>query len=232
MHLSDGVMPVLFWVSGWGLAAFGVWRSVRALDSVADPAEVVPRAAVLTGLFFLVSLPHFPVPPTSFSLLLTGLMGVMLGWLALPAIMTGLFLQAAMFGHGGLLAIGANTVMLGFPAVMAGKVFHVVRDSMTVDRRDAVAGFIAGVSAPMGSALLQLLFLGAVLPLAGVSRELVGSVWWLPLAYLPVSALEGAITAALVVSVLRVSPGLVPGLSDEADAAGKPGRSGAVSGRS
>ena len=41
-------------------------------------------------------------------LVLNGLMGLMLGWAALPAVFTALLLQAVFFGHGGYTTLGVR----------------------------------------------------------------------------------------------------------------------------
>jgi cobalt/nickel transport system permease protein len=52
------------------------------------------------------SLVSVPVGPGSVHLLLNGLMGLLLGWAAVPAILVALILQAVFFGFGGILVLG------------------------------------------------------------------------------------------------------------------------------
>ncbi|MFQ5508129.1 MAG: CbiM family transporter [Leptospirillia bacterium] len=114
MHISDGVLsgPVL--AAGW--AATGVLATVtmRKMDM-----EEVPKLAVIAGVFFVASLIRFPIGAASVHLILNGLVGVVLGKRAFPAILLGLILQAILFGHGGVSVIGINAIMLGGGALVA-----------------------------------------------------------------------------------------------------------------
>jgi cobalt/nickel transport system permease protein len=89
--------------------------------------EEIPRIALLTAAFFVASLIHIRVGPTSVHLLLNGLVGVILGRRAGLAIPVGLALQAALLGHGGFSSLGVNACVMTFPALMAGGLFGVFR---------------------------------------------------------------------------------------------------------
>jgi cobalt/nickel transport system permease protein len=119
VHISDGVLTWPWWAGGFAVAGLlALLASWRVRD------EEIPRIAVLTAAFFVASLIHVPVPggPRT-HLLLNGLLGVVLGRRALLAVPIGLFLQAALFGHGGFLALGVNSVVMGLPALLAGWLF-------------------------------------------------------------------------------------------------------------
>jgi ABC-type Co2+ transport system permease subunit len=51
-------------------------------------------------------------------LLLNGLLGLILGWRVALAIPVGLFLQAALFGHGGFTSLGLNCCVMTIPALV------------------------------------------------------------------------------------------------------------------
>ena len=53
----------------------------------------IPRIALMTAAFFVASLIHVPIGPTSVHLLLNGLVGVLLGWRSALAIAVGLLLH-------------------------------------------------------------------------------------------------------------------------------------------
>jgi len=133
MHLSEAVLATsdagrIVLGAGIVLAAAGTAIGLRKLDY-----ERMPRVAVLSSAFFVVSLIHFPIGGTSVHLVLNGLMGLILGWAALPAILIALVLQAVLFQFGGLLAVGVNTVTMGLPAVVCYHLFH----RAAADRRPA-----------------------------------------------------------------------------------------------
>src|SRR4029079_19300373 len=95
VHLSDGTVLWPWQAGGFVLAALlALWGAWRITD------EEIPRVALLTSAFFVVSLIHIPAGPTSAHLLLNGLVGVILGRRVCLAIPIGLLLQAV-FGHGG-----------------------------------------------------------------------------------------------------------------------------------
>jgi ABC-type Co2+ transport system permease subunit len=96
----------------------GAWR-------VRD--EEIPRVAALTAAFFVVSQIHVPFPGESAHLLLNGLVGVILGWRAGLAIPIGLFLQMALFTHGGWTTLGVNSCVMGLPALLAWLLFAGLR---------------------------------------------------------------------------------------------------------
>ncbi len=211
MHLPDGVLPLPVTLGGY-LASFllAAW-SIRRLRAARDPYREVPRAALLTAAFFVASLIHFPLPPVSVHLLLNGLLGVILGWFAFPAILVGLFLQAVMFGHGGVTTLGINALILGLPALAAFALFR-LHTRLLPQRTPATMmlfGFLAGAAAVALSVLLFALLLLGHLP-AHLDAELERkALHALLLAYLPVILLEGVATALLLRLLLRAHPELL-----------------------
>ena len=73
---------------------------------------------MLSAVFFVASLVHIPIGPTSVHPLLNGLMGIVLGWAAVPAILVALLLQAVFFGFGGITVLGVNVVNMAVPALV------------------------------------------------------------------------------------------------------------------
>ncbi|HZY88254.1 MAG TPA: energy-coupling factor ABC transporter permease, partial [Gemmataceae bacterium] len=74
VHISDGVLTWPWWAGGFAVAGLlALLASWRVRD------EEIPRIAVLTAAFFVASLIHVRVGPTSVHLLLNGLVGVVLG---------------------------------------------------------------------------------------------------------------------------------------------------------
>ncbi len=101
--------------AGAALAVAGLAIGLRTMDY-----EKLPEVAVLSSVFFIASLIHVPVGVSSAHLILNGISGVLLGWLAFPAIFVGLALQAVLFEFGGLTTLGVNTFNMAFPAVIVG----------------------------------------------------------------------------------------------------------------
>lgn len=208
MHIPDGIVPVSFAIGGWVAAGGLVALSVRRVEGNAAPRAGIPRAAMMTAVFFAASLIHIPVPPASVHLLLSGLMGVLLGWFAIPAITVGLFFQAVMFGHGGLTTLGINVVIFGIPALAAFGLTFVLggRENRL---SQAVVGFVAGA----GSVALGLVLFTAIL-LAGLPAHLDAgaeraAIAALALAHLPLAVAEGLVVVAVLDFLRRVSPEMV-----------------------
>ncbi|OYT63715.1 hypothetical protein B6U67_02105 [Methanosarcinales archaeon ex4484_138] len=125
VHISDGILSTPILVFGWAISivvmAATIWWSGRRRDL----AEEIPKLSVMTAAFFIASLIHIPVGPTSVHFILSGLLGVVLGVLAYPAIFIGVVLQAFLFQHGGVTTIGVNTLIMGISALIAGAIFKV-----------------------------------------------------------------------------------------------------------
>jgi cobalt/nickel transport system permease protein len=149
VHISEGVLPPSWLVGGFALAAplvaAGLWR-------LAD--REVPRLALLTAAFFVASLIHVRVGPTSVHLLLNGLVGIILGWRSGLAVAVGLFLQATLIGHGGISALGVNTCVMTLPALFAAVMFAGLRRVPALQRPLGRGLLVAGVVVLWGLSLL------------------------------------------------------------------------------
>jgi len=211
MHIPDGILPASVVLSGYAAAGGMTWLSLSRIKAkFKNPRELIPRASLLTAAFFAASLIHIPVPPTSVHLILSGLMGVILGWFAFPAILAGLFFQAVMFQHGGLTTMGVNACLMGIPALLAGALFR-TRLYFGADRK-AINGllaflgsFLAMMLGALAAALLLIYTIPAQLNVAAERAAIIT----LAGAHLPVALLEGAFTALVVLFLLRVKPELL-----------------------
>ncbi len=196
MHLSDGILPAPWLAAGWVGAGALAWWGSRGLRE-ADP----PRVAVFTAAFFVASLLHFPVPPTSVHLLLNGLLGVVLGRRALLAIPVGLGLQAALLGHGGLTTVGVNATMFGLAALLAGAGYDLLV------RRGGGRPFWGGAFAAALGVLAAGVQLTLLLWALGEAFRPVAQFAFL--AHLPVLGIEALVTGFTVEFLHRVQPALL-----------------------
>lgn len=158
VHIADGIVPGWWATAGYMAAASLVWFGSlerRRPKKVADTLrwllrpnlgdDELPRVAVMASAFFVASLIHVPFWPTSVHLLLGGLVGILLGRRALPAIALGLLFHWALLGHGGITTLGVNCVLIGVPALMAAGVYRVLRDRQGLARvgiQAAVVGIL------------------------------------------------------------------------------------------
>jgi len=194
MHISEGVLAAPVLAGGAAAAAVGLAVGLKRLR----PEQTVP-AAMVAAIFFLASLVHVPLGPTSAHLTLNGLVGLVLGWGAVPAIFVALSLQALLFQFGGLTTLGVNTVIMAAPAVLCALAFRSLSASPHPGRA-GLGGFCTGFCATG----LSVLLLAACLALSGEA--------FLPLAklvaigHLPIMLVEGLISLSAVNFLRKVKP--------------------------
>lgn len=213
MHIPDGILPATVAAGGYAVTGLATWYSLRKIDQAENPRANVPKAALLTAAFFVASWIHIPVPPTSVHLVLNGLLGVILGWFAFPAILIGLLFQAIMFQHGGLTTLGVNAAMMGIPALIAFGIFQ-LRLRVANRESERASAFFGFVAAAMGFGLSVVIFY--VLLITTIPADLnvaaeSAATGALALAHIPVMLIEGGLTAMLVVFLMRVKPELLGG---------------------
>lgn len=198
-HIPDGVLSAPVLVTGALASAGLVGYALRRLDYAA-----LPQAAVLAAAFFVSSLISIPLGPSSAHLLLNGLMGLLLGWTAVPAVFVALLLQAAFFGHGGIIVLGVNTLNIALPALVSAFALRPLLAGAS-PRRAVAIGATAGALGVMLTALLVALCLAlSWQPFIPAAKAVL-------LIYLPFALLEGLVTAVVVRFLLRVAPELLPG---------------------
>ncbi len=199
MHISEGVLSGPILATGWVLAASGTAIGLRRLSG-----EDLAKTGILAAAFYVASLIHVPIGPSSVHLLLTGLLGLLLGWAAVPAIMVGLLLQAIMFQFGGLVVLGANTVIMAGPAVACRYLFG------SLVRRGGAAGAVGAFACGAGSVLGAAILAGLALAFTGEAFTEVA--WTIMAAHVPVMVVEGLITLFTVNFLARVKPEMLAGL--------------------
>ncbi|WP_291318903.1 cobalt transporter CbiM [Desulfonatronospira sp.] len=212
MHIPDGILPLPLTLGGYAACAAAVFFCLHRIKKRPEPAADIPKAALLTSAFFVASLIHIPVPPASVHLMLSGLLGVLLGFFAIPAILIGLFFQAVMFGHGGLTTLGINGVIIGFPAMAAHYIFRFGTRGKHGPKPTATFAFLAGALAIMLSVLLFALLLVTAVPAdMGAAVEKTAMLVIIA-AHVPLALVEGVITAMTATFLLRVSPRVLHGV--------------------
>jgi cobalt/nickel transport system permease protein len=193
MHISEGVLSPAVLAGGAGLAVVGCAIGLKKLDY-----EAIPRVSILSAAFFVASLIHVPVGPVGAHLVLNGLMGLLLGWMAFPAILIALFLQALLFQFGGLTVLGVNTVTMAAPAVIC---FFVFRRFLRGQRViAAVAAFACGALAMLLSGVL----VATALITTGQAFLKVAEL--VLLAHIPIMIIEGIITLFIFQFLKKVRP--------------------------
>jgi cobalt/nickel transport system permease protein len=193
-HIPDGVLSAPVLGAGAALAAAGVGFGLRALDEAR-----LPRAAILSAAFFALSLVMIPLGATSVHLLLSTLMGLMLGPAIFPAVLAGLLLQAMLFGVGGLTTLGVNTLNIALPGLLAGLLAR-----RAAARAATPAAMAAAGGAAAGAVALTTAMVAGALALSDPAYRAAAA--WVGLANLPLMAVEAAATAFAVGFLRRVRP--------------------------
>lgn len=196
MHISDGVLsPVII------IGSYVVTLGLSAWSSKKVASAELPKVAVVTSSFFVASLIHIPLGPTSVHLLLPGIVGVLLGSVSFVSIFVGLILQCILFQFGGLTSLGANTLMMGIPAIICGVLFQRFRG---VSQRSVIIA--GGFFATLGTVLSAVLLAG-LLTTAGEDFYAVAK--FALLAHIPVFIAEGVISVFTISFLYRVKPELL-----------------------
>lgn len=194
-HIPDGLLSLPVLVAGGLVAAGGVGLGLRRLDD-----RLIPRAAILAAAVFAVSLIAVPVGPSSVHVLMSGLLGLMLGAGAFPAVLVILLLQAMLFGFGGLTTLGVNTVNIALPGVVAAAALGpALRRARRPGARAALAGAVGALSVLGTGGLVAL-----ALALSSPDYVPVASV--MIATYLPLAFGEALVTAAVAGFLARVRP--------------------------
>ena len=194
MHISEGILSGGMLAVGWAGTVAGVSFGLKHTD----PDKII-RTALVSSAFFLASLVNIRIGPSSTHLSLLAPMGLILGYSVFPAVFTALLLQAVLFGFGGLVVLGANTIVMGLPALVCYVIFgRTVRDG--TGKKVAVISFMAGALAVMMAAGLSGAFLGFS------DRNFLRAVKLLLIAHVPLALVEGAVTSFLMMWLKKSVP--------------------------
>ncbi len=199
MHISEGVLSPAVLVGGAALAAAGTAIGLKKLDY-----EAIPRVAILSAAFFVATLSHVPIGPVAEHMVLNGLMGLLLGWMAVPAILIALFLQALLFQFGGLTSLGVNTVTMSAPADIC---FYVFRPLL---RQGGVLSMVAAFACGASAIIMSGLLVALALLLTGEGFLQVAEM--VLVAHIPIMIIEGIITLFVFLFLKKVNPEMLEGV--------------------
>ena len=197
MHISEGVLSGQVMAAGAAITIVGTTIGLKKIDY-----DQMVHVAILASAFFVASLIHVNIGPVSVHLILNGVVGLLLGIAAFPAILTALVLQSLFFQYGGLTALGVNAVIMAVPAVLVHYIFLPLLGRSP--RLTFVAGFLAGFLAVGMSSLL----LGIALWFT--NEDFFKTCIAIISAHVPVMVIEGIITGFCVSFLLKVYPEIIP----------------------
>jgi len=197
MHIVDGALSSEVLIAGAVLTGLGLTLGLRRM-----PLEKIPATGMLAATFFVASLIHVPLGPSSVHLIMNGVAGLLLGWAAVPALFVGLLLQAVFFGYGGITVLGVNAVNIAMPAVAA---YYLVRPFLM--RANAKQSFILGAIGGGLAVALTTIMVAVSLWLSG--NEFIPAAQLVLLSHIPVVVIEALLSGATVYLVCKVKPELL-----------------------
>ena len=210
MHIPDGFLPPDVCIAGYALTGGVTWYCLRQIQRDRDIQANIPKASLLTAAFFVASLIHIPIPPTSVHLIFNGLMGAILGYYAFPAILIGLFFQAVMFQHGGMSTLGVNAIIIGSPSIAAYYLFQ--QRERLGDKKPiltTILSFTSGAGALLLSAIMfAILLVTNISPDMDINAERTAIFISLG-GYSIQAAIEGVFTVMLISFLEKVKPELL-----------------------
>jgi cobalt/nickel transport system permease protein len=192
VHLSEGILssPTLI-----GATVASTPFLIKAFYGLSP--EELPRIAAFSALFFIASFVHIPIGPASAHLLLSGLLGAILGIRAFAAIFIALLLQGLLFGYGGITTLGANALIIATPALMARGLFVL---SKRYPRVKHLFWFACG-ALPVGVSGILFAFI-----LFWDNSAFVGAATFVGVVHVPMLIAEGIITLMMLRFLERTTP--------------------------
>jgi cobalt/nickel transport system permease protein len=200
MHISEGVLSGQVLAAGAVITIVGTTIGLKKIDY-----DQMVHVAILASAFFVASLIHVNIGPVSVHLILNGVVGLLLGMAAFPAILTALLLQSLFFQYGGLTALGVNAVIMALPAVCVHFLFLPMVGKSP--RLTFMGGFLAGFFSIIFSCLL----LAAALWFT--NEDFLKTCIAIVSAHVPVMVIEGIITGFCVSFLLKVYPEILPNMN-------------------
>lgn len=206
MHIPDGLIyaptAVATGATGAGLVALALYKSRDGLDD-----RQIPLVGVTAAFIFAAQMVTFPVAGGTSAHLLGGVLaGILLGpWLGALVETVVYLVQAIGFADGGVTALGANVIMMGFlPAVGGYYFFRLVARRLPRTRRSflGTTAVTAWLSVVLAS-VLAAVFIVAGGPLPVQAYPIMVGI------HMVVGVGEAVITTAVVAAVLRTRPDLM-----------------------
>ncbi|MCM8766845.1 MAG: cobalt transporter CbiM [Candidatus Omnitrophica bacterium] len=182
MHISEGILSGQILGIGASITLAGTFIGLKDLKF-----EDYPKVSLLSSAFFVASLIHIPIGPTSTHLVLNGLVGIILGWKSFPSILLALFLQAILFQFGGLTSLGVNTANMAIPAVIS---YYLFRPFLK--KNYFFSGFLSGFFSIIFSCFL------VAFSLYFTEKYFINLAKTIFIAHIPVSIVEGIITGFIL----------------------------------
>lgn len=167
MHIPDGYLGPPTYGGLWAAMA-GIWYLAARRVKKALKATEVPLLALGAALSFVIMMFNVPMAGgTSGHATGTALLAITLGpWAAVIAVSIAIFVQAFLFGDGGITALGANCFNMAFAGAMVScAVYRLItgwggQKNPVPGKKTLLASALAGYAGLNASALLASVELG------------------------------------------------------------------------
>ncbi|MDF2802713.1 MAG: cobalamin [Anaerocolumna sp.] len=210
MHMADALIApavaATMYAASTATTAFSV-RKVRLEDNI----KKIPVMGVMSAFVFAAQMVNFTIPGTGSSghisgaLLLSILLGPYAGFLSMISVLA---VQCLLFADGGILALGSNIWNMAFYACFIG--YLLIYRTLTKKRMNNTMIITASVLASIVSLQLGALSVTLETLVSGITALSFGQFLLLmqPI-HLAIGAVEGLITAAVVIFVNSTRPELL-----------------------
>jgi cobalt/nickel transport system permease protein len=209
MHISDGILPVSISIAGYAGSLSIIAYKLKMVQKIKEVEKEIPKVSILTAAFFISSTIHIPVPPTSVHMLLIGIIGIFLGHFSFLSIFIGLFFQAVIFGHGGIMSLGVNGMIFGIGAIFCSYLYKILKPYVKTKVSSGIIGFLIG---SVGVIISTIIFTCVIILFMPEGVDVVAeryAVMTLALIHIPLAIIEGSLTSGILMYVMRVKPSLL-----------------------
>ncbi|XPV69211.1 MAG: cobalt transporter CbiM [Halarcobacter sp.] len=198
MHISDGILSsdvvIVTSVISCGLLIY----SLKNLKN-----KNIAHIAAMGAVFFIASFIHIPLGPTQIHLVLTGVIGLIIGSSVFFSLFIALLLQALLLGYGGLSSLGANLLIMALPAYI---IYLIAKSQVLNFLNEKIRYFLIGFI----PVLISTILLALVLALS--KQEYIYASYTIVLANTPAMVIEGLITMFLINYIKKSMPELLNGV--------------------
>ena len=214
MHIPDGILNpytcILMFVLAFSFLMWG-WRGMKRTL----PRSFIMLAAVVAAIILIIQMFEFPVAGGGSTWHIMGgtIVTMILGpYGATISLTVVLIIQALAFGDGGLTSFGANVFNMAVIGALSFFVVKALVKGKPSKKRLTVSVFAASWLSSMLTALAVGIQIG-ISPLVGDLGGLAVTVPTMLFWYVPTGLIEAVITSSLVVSLSRIIPEKLYGLT-------------------
>ena len=197
MHISDGVLGLPVVIGSSAAAAGLLAYSIKGVKE-----QELPKIALMSAVFFTGSFIHFNIGASSVHLMLSGIIGLVLGRRTPIAVSAALLLQMLGFQFGGLSSYGANVFDVAVPTMLLS---YFAKPFLGKSKKtDFICGFLCGGI----SVILTVVFVSFMLIESNLRFGFgpFSAVTGLMLGHIPLALIEAVVTGFAVRMIVQIRP--------------------------